>query len=1409
MTQSINDPKAAGEWLKSQEDLDKASFAFDQKYGEGSAKSILSGTYLPPAPEPQPVAQAATQEVAEQQPEEDDGSGWLADTAMALVEGPVSAIREGLQSLNSLGNQNLDPSDPAHYGLVRTEAQQAIKGPIEEEREAGMAARDATLNNITVFGSERDTIAGSLTQGISQALTGMLLTGGKSAVTTVAGGITSSFAAGAVYFDPDEANFVRTLDEQFDISSELTTELLSNDSESEAVNRFQNALTDGALGIAGEGVVAASILGFKALRHMRKGKIELETTGAISPETTKEIELAQLEIQKFSDLQSKPKGSMIEGRFITEDGLAFDTKSGARDVEFERARIQEAQRVPTPDALESPDIDAAPKAVDMAAPKPEVTTEAPIAPAASKNVGTPEEPRFSIFDEDLRPQGRDSPTAPKADEAPKSVANVELPKVDVVAPKAPETPSLNLRAGELRPASIDPVNVPKAPDAPKAPSAGKSFKSPLRPLQVKALSKVLDDLEATPENIDKIDAELSERLIIPSQFFENGVQVEAVLKATSLSLQKSGVIKKLTEKQSQAGVLQNATTRLSDELGVDPDAFIGKLQELAGGIDEANTMAQSARIYMNQTARLMKETIAEVEAARKAGGDSGEATIRYLNLVDRHAAIQEAVQGIRTGVGRGLGLQKAMITEDITDMSISFLDSMGGAGKAGERAIDLANKLKSAKTDKARAALIRKARTEHSKVWGMANELFMGGILSGVPTQVLNIAATTVNVVSRPYLRYTGAMVKGGKPVRQQAALEFAYAFTTLADSMRLLHLQGGKIALKNDFTDNPLAMALKAGKTDNPVLDAQTKFGDADVSGRNAISADSWVAPARWIVNGIGHTINVSRRGLGTTDELFKQVIFRSQIKARAMMDAREMGDEALLAQGFKNKSAYVQHHLKNSVHNFENLSERYRELVKTGRAVDDDDLRDEFIKESLGSANSTGKYTRDALTEARAATFTTPLEPDAFMKKAEQWANSQPALKQVAPFIRTPTNVLRENFERLPVVNLFMTHLKRDLKSSDPSVRALARGKFIYGYTSAVLAMGMAYNGKMTGSGPNWSDEPAEAKLWAENPNWQPNSWIFDQPDGSKKFIDVSKLLPHLGAFTVVAQITEDFQRYEEEFSASELNEQAGIIMGSAIALFASQVTMQSAFSGAGEAMEILNGDGGWQAAQAWIENRSVAMLPHSSFNYNANKEMDGMVRDTTDYMEKLKSRLPSAGMMMYGATRDAPFKHNFLTGKPLSTPDMTLHFLKTSQSNSDPIENEVFEELMKIDGGLRGPSKRIGQRKISPAIHQRLNQLTGSVTIGGDTLMTSLHKMINEPEYDREAQRIDYNVTPFRRNLLQSVIQSYKDEALAELVSQYPELENEINKLMEVDAMLKAGVMPDEAGFANRNGRLELPQ
>ena len=1433
MTQIINDVEKAKAWLLGQENLGQAMQAFDQKYGEGSSIGVIRNTYKPPEAAPVVTAApvAAPQVSEEVTTPEAEPDGWLMDMGKGLVEGVVSAARETAQTFNSTSTQNLNPADPEHYGFERTPEQEDVLGPLDDQREVRQEDIKDTLDKVTVFGSERDTISGALTQGLSQAISGMLITGGKSALTTWTGGIISSATAGYISFDPDEANVVRMLDEQFGIESDITTALFANDSEDESVNRLHNALTDGTLAVVGEIAILGIITTFKATRRLRKAKTEVAETGSVSPETAQALEESQVEITKHADLLEKPKGKLVEGRFVTDEGMAFDTVTGLRDVEFE-AKMTEPVAPKEGFSLYDTDLkpDQPPKPVDTydsavdlvqradtkIVSQPLIMKEFDIgldeAAAIMKRMEAEGVIKINHLGKvKVLPKVKQT-TTPTVDDVsgattvPKrTAADVELPAVSKL-----DTPEIG-----VVPKAIDnalaPVEVQTGTAQPLAPTveAAPKVRQPLKPLESRILRETIADLEINPGNIDNIDAILSAKLLPNPKYFQpGGAQAAAILKATANQLEKSGASKKILAVQKLQGVEDRSVALLAEELGADPDGFLVQLQEIAGGMDRVNEMATAGRINLNQSLKELDDVAKQLSEQKKLGNDSGDLTIKYLGLIDHHVALQDALQNIATGQGRGLNINKIMVNDELGDEALNLIDSLGGAQRASENIEKLHLNLMAAKTRKAKAALLRKAQKPHSKIWGIANEAFMGGILSGTGTHALNIASAVLNLGFRPVLKSAGGLVSLNPKMTAQGVIDLSNTLTTLADSLKIMSIHGGRVALKSDFTDNPLLMAGKSFLKDQPILDSQTKFGEMGPKSRSAISApDSWVWPARYMLNGTGHVVNIARRVLGGTDELFKQVSFRANIKSKAFMDASEMGKEALADLGFKSKNAYVQEQLRLSVNSYERLAERYRELVKTGRGLDSDKARDEFISNNLGSADTSGKYTGAAVAEARTVTFTTPLTNDnKWAKPLEKWANSVPALKQIAPFIRTPTNVLNENFERIPIVQNFMSSFKRQLKSDDPNIRAVARGKFVYAYGMTTLAIYYATEGRITGPGPSFTNpsERTAAKLWAASPDWQANSIMHEDDNGNKSFTDLKRLLPHAGAFTLVASIAEYLHRNE----GTDPDDKGGLLFGSMISAFASQVTMQSSFGGVGDFFSLLT-DGTPKDWQRFAESRSAAMLPLSALNYQVNREADGIMRDTTDYLELLKSRSNDTALSMIGATRDAPFKHFWLTGEPMDTPEMAYGFLKQKHFEKNTKLSTVLEELRKLDTGLTGPSKRIGTRKISPAVHQRLNQLTGTIKDGGLTLVDSLFMMIMEQDYDREGKRLAYGISSFRKDQLQSIVTDYKKAALEEMMRLYPEAALEIEKAMEVDATLKSGEMPPAGDMETRSDRIELPQ
>ena len=92
---------------------------------------------------------------------------------------------------------------------------------------------------------------------------------------------------------------------------------------------------------------------------------------------------------------------------------------------------------------------------------------------------------------------------------------------------------------------------------------------------------------------------------------------------------------------------------------------------------------------------------------------------------------------------------------------------------------------------------------------------------------------------------------------------------------------------------------------------------------------------------------------------------------------------------------------------------------MVMTGKVADDAKARDAFIQKNIGAYNHNSTYAKEALFEARETTFTTPLEGK-FGRGVQNFINNIPILRQIMPFIQTPTNILRTSFERAPVLNM-----------------------------------------------------------------------------------------------------------------------------------------------------------------------------------------------------------------------------------------------------------------------------------------------------------------------------------------------------------------------------------------------------
>ena len=113
-------------------------------------------------------------------------------------------------------------------------------------------------------------------------------------------------------FDPYDRNISAMMEENEWIVPYVTEALATDADSSEWENRLRNSAEGGILGTALEGTI-------RVIKHFvstKKARTELSENGEVSQDTINEIQEAQAEIQKFSDLEGKPKGVLrVDGLF--------------------------------------------------------------------------------------------------------------------------------------------------------------------------------------------------------------------------------------------------------------------------------------------------------------------------------------------------------------------------------------------------------------------------------------------------------------------------------------------------------------------------------------------------------------------------------------------------------------------------------------------------------------------------------------------------------------------------------------------------------------------------------------------------------------------------------------------------------------------------------------------------------------------------------------------------------------------------------------------------------------------------------------------------------------------------------------------------------------------------------------
>ena len=609
-----------------------------------------------------------------------------------------------------------------------------------------------------------------------------------------------------------------------------------------------------------------------------------------------------------------------------------------------------------------------------------------------------------------------------------------------------------------------------------------------------------------------------------------------------------------------------------------------------------------------------------------------------------------------------------------------------------------------------------KLKSRYSRVRNAVIEATIAGMLTGPATHIVNTISGGLSIASEIHDRLFSGMIYKGQ--------NFAGGF---GETMAMLH------AVPQGFAD-ALRTATIAFKT------GQSRWGDvsekagAEVHGVSAensyaffkgsstdmtmeeIEADATggVAKIAKLVSQSFGLVGSANRLLSTntmlmSDEFMKTMIYHMQRRAlahRAMQVAKRQGKDGQVA---------------------------YNSIM-------DGEIAPPEIHEQL-------------MQYARYLTFQDPINQDSaggkFWKGVDNARKALPESMLVVPFLKTPLNIGKWIGTRTPVIaNLFSEYREAMGNNGDMAKKQLTEARMLTGSLLWNIALVMASEGILTGSGP--TDKKEKEKLYATG--WRPNSLhIGDTYYELTRLDPVATFLNTMATFVEVASDLED----------ADLTEVAAATLGSALKVASDKYYL----SGITDFLNMTNQFDRYGAP--YLSRLASNIVPFSGLRRTGARGLDPVMREARDFVELVKKDTPIASQ--------AAAAKRTLLGEVVRYDGggmfRAISPVRTSQDNHDP----VYDELLRLQQGdvlsISYPQRRMnidGQsHKLDTHQYSKYLELIGqNYRINGLNQKEALMHLFKSSNYQMQSDAA-------KGRLAEQLIRAYRYKAKDAFIESDPKL------------------------------------
>ena len=477
--------------------------------------------------------------------------------------------------------------------------------------------------------------------------------------------------------------------------------------------------------------------------------------------------------------------------------------------------------------------------------------------------------------------------------------------------------------------------------------------------------------------------------------------------------------------------------------------------------------------------------------------------------------------------------------------------------------------------------------------------------------------------------------------------------------------------------------------------------------------------------VDFVGRLNQIPFRALGASDEFFKTIGYRGELRAQAWRTATKEANEGTIKMSAR--EARVQEILNNPPEN----------------------LRVE------------------AMGKAEYVTFTNT--PNQVAQSLQGLSRKFPMLKLIVPFINTPSNVWDFAFKHSVMAPLYQS-VRADILAGGAR-KDLALGRIATGSMIMAQIADWADKGIITGGGPESRNE----RIALMNTGWQPYSVkIGDKYFSYRRFDPISTLVGMGADFIETSKAAEELIEDEE---------QNGI--GIRLAFLTAQSLLDTNFMmGLSNLAEAINDP--QRYGQKFVEDMATSFVP-GIVGGNIRNYADEYQRETGDLLDKMKNKIP--GLSKDLPMKYDLFGRERLAVSGFGPIYDTLVPVRVNTKEAEPIDKEIMEQETYIampNKRVNYDGVEINLKNY-PDIYSRYVKLAGNELeldkYEGMGCKDFLNSVIEgDSQYSQIYETYSEGAEGGKSDFIRRVVNDYREAARAELLEEFPSLANKVEFLKE---------------------------